>query len=221
VFTHINKIQRLQLKRKMLNGRRWYVTPQNNIYPSITTVLGFEEKQWLKDWRTMLGKDKAEKESARCAERGTAVHNIVEQYLNNTLSTKDHKTEHIRLFNQIKPRLNKIDNIRGIELPLYSDLLQVAGTTDLIAEYESTLSVIDFKTSTNNKNDEQIEDYLLQTTSYALMYQELYKEPIENVVIIMTVERGIVPLVFVKKINNYIEPLKIRINKFYEEVIGV
>lgn len=92
-------------------------------------------------------------------------------------------------FSSIKSALDLyVDNIRGIELPLYSHTLKTAGRTDLVAEYKDKLSVIDFKTSKKKKSAEDILGYFLQSTCYAMMYEELYGEPVDNIAIIMMVD---------------------------------
>lgn len=203
-----------------IGGKRVYITPQGNKYPSITTLLGDKEKPWLENWRTMLGPIKADKERQRCADRGTAIHQLIEKYLNNEPYpdfTKGYEQEHISGFNQVKMRLNHINNIRTQEAALYSDVLKVAGRVDCIGEYDGILSVIDFKTSNNNKDRQMIEDYFLQTAAYAIMWDEITNEPIEDIIILMTVERGLAPLVFKDKIDKYVSPLLKRIKQYYRK----
>ena len=50
----------------------------------------------------------------------------------------------------------------GVELPLYSSTIGVAGRCDLIAEWDGVLSVIDFKSSTSPKKREWVTPYFLQ-----------------------------------------------------------
>ena len=141
---------------------------------------------------------------------------MAERYLNNEADpTRDQPNEYVRLFNQLRYGLKGIDNIRIQEIPLYSDELRVAGRTDCIAEYRGVLSVIDFKTSNGNKDEGMIEDYFLQETFYALAFYEQYGEEIDQIVTIVTVEKGAVPLVFKKPITPYIVPLIKRIAEFY------
>lgn len=200
-------------------GKRWYITPDGNKYPSITTLLGTEEKQWLTDWRQSLGEDRANAEMRRAASRGTAVHLMIERFLNNDLNpTADQKTEHIVEFNSLRLFLRRINKIRAQEIPLYSDALKIAGRVDCIAEFDGVLSVVDFKTSTNNKTEHMIGDYYLQATAYALMYHELYDVQIDDIAILMSVEKGAVPLVFKQKVDPFITPLIRRINTFYKGV---
>jgi len=90
MFTHIGSPIELPKLSAITspNGKRVYTTPDGNKYPSITTMLGHKEKPWLEDWKNMLGKDKAAKETKRCADRGTAVHELAEKYLDNKTGFK-------------------------------------------------------------------------------------------------------------------------------------
>ena len=102
------------------------------------------------------------------------------------------------LFIQIKGEIDKIDNIKALETPLYGKNVGLAGRVDLIAEWQGKLSVIDFKTSKRIKKEEDIQDYFAQCVAYATMYEELVEIPLEQIVIIMAVENE-KPLIFVKK----------------------
>lgn len=215
-FVHTNIPQFEELDAKIINNQRWYTTPSGIKYPSVTTILGAKEKPYLKEWQQSLGVNKAKKETERCCVRGTAVHLMAEHYLNNVEKpTKDHTRDNIRLFNQLKFKLNKIDNIRAQEIPLFSDTLKLAGRVDCVGEYGGVLSIIDFKTSNNNKNINMIEDYLLQCTAYAIMYNEMFDECIEDIVVLIAVEKGMVSMEYHRKIDDYVEPLLKRINMFY------
>ncbi len=216
MFTHIDIVELPKIIQDTKpNGKRFYTTPEGNVYPSVTTVLGSKEKPWLNDWRKMLGENKANKETKRCADRGTAVHELAEKYLNNeTINTREYKPEYINDFNKLKFKLNKIDNIRAQEVGLYSDVLKVAGTVDCVAEFNGVLSIIDFKTSTNVKTKEMIDDYFKQCTAYAIAWHERTGVAIEDITIIIAVERSLVPLVFTEKIENWIPQLLEDISRF-------
>ena len=216
MFTHVESPPIVELDAKIVNGQRWYTTPEGKKYASVTTVLGAKEKPWLENWKNMLGPQKAAAETKRCADRGTALHLLAERYLNNDPDpVKGEPQLAKKLFNQLKFRLNKIDNIRAQEVPLYSDSLRLAGRVDCVAEYDGVLSIIDFKTSNNNKDEEMVEDYFLQCTAYALMYEERFDVFIDDIVVLIAVERGMMPLLFKRKIDDYVEPLVERINTFY------
>jgi len=216
MFTHIEipKIPEI-IQLNKVNGKRYYQIPDGSEYPSITTVLGAKPKPYLDNWRKMLGDDKAAKETKRCADRGTAVHEMAEKYLQNLEKpTKGYKPKHVDDFNKLRLTLNKIDNIRAQEVGLYSDTLKIAGTVDCVAEYDGVLSIIDFKTSTNNKTFDMIHDYFKQSTAYAIAWFERTGEPIEDIIIMIAVENGLVPAVFKEKIENWIPALLEDIDKF-------
>jgi genome maintenance exonuclease 1 len=219
MFTHTAPHNLPDLKTKNTpDGRRLYVTPEGNKYPSVTTVLGAtSDKTWLEDWRTMLGPKKADKESKRCSDRGTAVHELVEHHLNNVEGfMRGYAPDHIKLFNQLKLRLKKVNNIRTQEAALWSDTLKIAGRVDCVGEFNGQLAIIDFKTSNNPKTEDMIFDYFLQCTAYALMWEERTGERIDHVCILMAVEKGLVSMVFQDSIDKYIEPLVQRITSYHK-----
>ena len=198
------------------SGIRHYNTPTGNAYPSVTTMLGHKDKPWLNEWRESMGIEKADKEMKRAAKRGTKVHEIIEKYLdNNENPTNGYDLQYIKRFNQLKLFLDKVDNIHIQEAALFSDTLQIAGRVDCIGEYDGKLSVIDFKTSNNNKDREMVQDYFLQTTAYAIMYSEMTGIAIDHVAILITVERGMVPMVYQDQIDKYVSPLLQRIDEYY------
>jgi genome maintenance exonuclease 1 len=94
------------------------------------------------------------------------------------------------LFKIAKTDLSNIDNIHGLETPLYSEYLGIAGTVDCIAEYNNELAIIDFKTSKKPKKREWIEGYFVQCAAYACMLYELTGLTVKKFVIIMTCENG-------------------------------
>ena len=217
MFVHLDTITPVELKTIEGPRGRFYITPEGNKYPSITTILGSGDKPWLTDWRNSLGADRADKEMKRAADRGTAVHLMVERFLDNESNvTRGQKIEHVVEFNTLRLHLKNINNILTQETPLWSDLLRAAGRVDCVGEWQGKLSIIDFKTSTNNKTAEMIDSYWLQTTAYAIMFQERYGIQIDQAVIIMSVERGAVPLVFKRDIDPYIQPLLETINTYHK-----
>lgn len=197
------------------DGKRYYTLEDGTRLPSVTTVLGAQKKQAIMEWRKRVGEVEANRISRQATSRGTNVHTIAENYLNNK---KDYMTgampDALEMFRSIKPHLNKINNIHYQEVALWSKQLELAGRVDCIGEYEGELSVIDFKTSARVKSRDSILDYFWQTTAYALMYEELIGQPINNLVIIMAVKDS-EPLVFREKTENHIVGLVEAIN-FYK-----
>ena len=65
------------------NNQRRYSTPSGAAYPSITTVLSILKENELFEWRRRVGEAEANRISSYASKRGTAVHSIIEDYLNN------------------------------------------------------------------------------------------------------------------------------------------
>lgn len=216
MFIH-NPIKKENISVKTGPKGRFYNIDKNTKFPSITTVLGStEDMQWLEDWKNLLGPKKANKESKRCANRGTSVHKLCEDYLNNIPHFENgHNIENIKLFNQLKFKLKKINNIKALEVSLYSRVLGIAGRADCIAEYNNIKSIIDFKTSNKTKIKEHIENYYLQALFYTIAYNEMYNDNIDQIVILIAVEKSIMPQIFIKKIDKtLIKKLLIKINTY-------
>ena len=205
------------------DGVRLYQTPEGNEYPSITTVLSVRNKQGLTEWRKRVGDEVANHISRTAAARGTKVHYMCEDYLNNVhLNFPDKWKEHRKnflpycLFSQLKSVLVNIDNIYAQETGLYSDKYKVAGRVDCVAEYKGTLSIIDFKTSTKEKNDKWNENYYIQGSAYAEMFEERTGIDISQVVILVVTEDGTVQE-FIKDKKDYLGMLSETVNIWSEE----
>ena len=196
------------------DGVRLYETPDGNKYPSITTVLSVRNKQGLMEWRKRVGDDVANYVARTAAARGTKVHQMCEDYLNNMHRDfpekwEEHKKNFLPwcLFNQLRDvALHKLNNIYAQEAGLYSDKYKVAGRVDCIAEYDGTPSIIDFKTSSKERNDDWNESYYIQGSAYAEMFGERTGIEISQVVILVVTEDGTVQE-FVKDKNNYLDAL--------------
>lgn len=183
------------------DGTRVYSTPTGKRYPSVTTVTGLLNKKKIQEWRQKVGEEEANKISSKAARRGTRLHSLCEKYLlNEPVNTSMFDVE---MWNSVKPHLHDINKIRALETALYSDHLQVAGTVDCIAEYKGKLSVIDFKTSRRIKSKEDIPDYFMQCSAYAVAFEELTGIPVPQLVIIMGVDDEPCQI-FVEKRNTWI-----------------
>ena len=196
------------------DGKRFYVTPEGERYPSITSILSELTKADISRWRARVGEKEANRIVAQASRRGTAVHTVCEAYIKNQDGYLDGELPHIiELFRSIEPFLDRIDMVRLIEGALWSDELKVAGRTDLIAEFDGELAVIDYKTSTYRKTWEMCHKFFMQGTFYAHAFEERTGTPIENIVIIMAVE-GDKPLLYRETKSRWIEPLKEVIHKY-------
>ena len=204
-FCHV-PIELEDLKTQTIDKKRFYETPDGNLYPSITTVLSVRNKKGLFEWRKRVGDEVANYVAVKAANRGTAVHHICEDYLNNDFDEEKHKKKFLPyvLFNQLRESvLQKIDNIYAQECGLYSDKYKVAGRVDCIAEYEGKLSIIDFKTSSKERSDDWNESYYIQASAYAEMFEERTGITIDQVVILVVTEDGVVQE-FVKNKTEYL-----------------
>ena len=185
---------------------RTYNDPDGNSYPSITTVLSILNEESIAAWRKKVGDEVANKVSTQASGRGTLVHEIVEKYLKNE-STTDFLPHIRQSLENLRPILDSsIGRIFGLETPLFSRHLGMAGRVDCVAEFEGVPSIIDFKTSRRPKTKDKIPNYFAQMSGYAVMFEERTGMPIVNTVIIMDVD-GSQPIVFKEHRDNYIELL--------------
>jgi hypothetical protein len=202
VFNHKNFVLE-ELESETVDGSRHYVTPEGKL-PSITTVLSILSRDSIKAWRKRVGEDEANKISTKASRRGTSVHKMCEDYLNNDLDLKGFLPNDRETFATLKPVLDeRIDNIYAQEVPLWSSYLGVAGRVDCIAEWDGKLSVIDFKTSRKPKKKEYISNYFQQASAYCVMWEERTGIPINRIVILIAVD-GEEPQVFEERRDNYI-----------------
>ena len=209
IFKH-ELVQSIDLKTETINGCRYYVLPDGlTKLKSVTTILSEKtDKTALLEWRKKIGEEEANRISTQAARRGTAIHHLAENYvLNNEMAPIYSKSMPVNIesFKPIAEHLDQhVDNILGVELALYSKALGCAGRTDMVAEYDDTISIIDFKTSKKLKKEEWIESYFLQATVYSMMFERLYKISVPQIVIIITVDNERAPQVFIKERSNYV-----------------
>jgi len=198
-------------------GRR-YITPEGESYASVTTVLTAYNKKAIMEWRERVGEEEANKVSAQASSRGTRVHSLCETYLKNELSPMKLSTmmpDAKELFYKIKPFLDThIGRVYALEQALYSDELRIAGRVDCIAEWDDKLSVIDFKTASKEKNEDWIENYFMQCSAYAEMFEERTGKPIDQIVVAIAVANGN-PQIFVKEKQDYLRGLNYFIDEYY------
>ena len=211
-FNHVgNTLTELQTEN--IDGRRFYKTPNGN-YQSITTLLSALSKAGIQAWRKRVGETEANRISTKASRQGTAVHSLCEQYIKNEEGFLTESMPHlVEMFESIQPLLDRIDNVHVTEGALYSDELGLAGRTDLIAEFDGQLAIIDYKTSRRIKTWSMCHSYFMQGAFYAHAYEERTGIPINNIVIIMAVENE-EPLLFRETKDRWLEPLQQVIYKY-------
>ncbi len=208
------RIKLPELKKITLEtGTRYYVTPEGNKYPSVTTVLSEEKKKTLKRWRERVGDEEADRIKNFAAKRGTTFHTLCEEFLDDKIPLDTIGG----MFDQFKPILNRIGDIRCMEQHLYSDKLQVAGQVDCVGNFDDKLCIIDFKTSSKPKKLEYIWDYFMQASAYSYMFEERTGIAIANITILISCETGECQ-VFQDKRDNWIEGF-IKLRKLYDEKV--
>jgi len=194
----------------------YYRTPSGLIYPSITTMLqktqSQEKQESLQQWREQeIASEYIMQEAAIV---GSETHKLIENYLNGQNDSENFRLLSEAHFNNLLPFVNKIDDIHGIELRLYSDKMRLAGTSDCIAKYDGTLSIIDYKTKRSNQKEEWLTDHFIQATSYGVMFKELTGINIDQIVILVSSEKN-TRMEFIKNPIDYLDLLEKRITQFY------
>jgi genome maintenance exonuclease 1 len=175
----------------------------------------------LNRWRESIGIEEANRITEFSGKRGSVMHDLIEQHLlggdsRSFVPKTDFEEVGFGLFKKLLPKLRYIEPI-GLETVLWSDVLGVAGRCDCIGLYNGKLSIIDYKTSRKGKSKADIINYWIQTTFYALAFEEQFGQKIEQLVILMAIEDG-VSAVFVEPIRpEYVTNLINRIEQFYLE----
>ena len=123
-FKHVDIIEPIEMPAKIVEGKRVYLTPDGDKFPSVTTVISNNAKKMagIAKWRERVGIEEANRISARSTKRGTTYHSIVEDYFNNCLDINEYKKSPLPvvMFHQTVQTLNRINNIYLQEAALYS-----------------------------------------------------------------------------------------------------
>lgn len=216
-------LDRSDLKRVSIDGVRYYMSEEKQeAYPSVTSVLSFINGPKFAKWRARVGEEAANAKTKRATTRGTRLHTLFEHFLNNEDVTDrdEYKVPLINLmFNAAKPVLSKkIDNIFQQETFMSSDRLGLAGTVDLIAEYEGELAVVDFKTSERTKPEEWLESYFVQLSAYWAMFSEATGVVPKKLVVFLVAENGDIQIVERQgqQILDYLRTLRDYVSRFNE-----
>ena len=80
-----NKYNYPELERVDKDIGRYYKDSNNNLVPSVTTVLSntSNKSDGLMDWRLRVGDEEADRVIKQSTDIGTSVHLAIENYLNN------------------------------------------------------------------------------------------------------------------------------------------
>ena len=79
MFIHLDNLKgETDLKATMIDGTRFYEVPSGKMYPSITSVTSFYNREVFVEWRKKVGDEKANKITRESTFRGTKFHDAVE-----------------------------------------------------------------------------------------------------------------------------------------------
>ena len=176
--------------RSVIRGSRHYDLGEEKL-PSVTTILSAtqsaEKIASLAKWKERVGSIEADKIKNEAANRGTAMHAFLEDYL----IGKDRVDltpvgQEARIMGQriVDRGLADLEEVWGSEVTLYYPGLY-AGATDLAGIYDGQESICDFKQSNKPKRKEWIGDYFTQLAAYAMAHNYVYNTKITQGVILM------------------------------------
>ena len=209
------------LPTENIDGKRYYITPTGEKYPSVTSVTGLMSRDGIKQWRKRVGEETANKISTQAARHGTSAHQLFEDYIKNDNFEEKFKSAMPttqQAFISLEKELNKIGTVHALEAPLYSHKLQLAGRVDCIAEYfGDKISIIDFKTSRKPKERKWIQNYFIQETAYAKMFEELTGKEVHSLITMIAVSDGSSQLFIEEPSSGYVDQLQELRNQYRTE----
>ena len=177
-------------QREIINGKRHYDIKSEKL-PSVTTILSAtqspEKQASLAAWRVRVGEKEATRIVDEAGIRGTAMHKILEEYVQGQGYldlTEPGLNAHNMAIRVIEQGLCNVTEYYGLEATLYYPGLY-AGATDMVAVHKGQDAIIDFKQTNKPKKREWIEDYCLQLAAYTMAHNFIYKTSISKGVIMM------------------------------------
>jgi len=165
----------------------------NKKVPSVTTIIGrFKESSGLMSWYHKCGVDGVSpyEEGRRAADAGTAVHDMIQLWLDDKPMPKDILLEYEIDHEQAEwaesafkafcdwDKQNKFEILES-EISIINEEYLFAGTPDAIASKNGRTILLDWKTSSKI-----YDDHLVQAAAYAFLYQQEYGEPIDEIRIV-------------------------------------
>ena len=214
MFVH-NTLYAPELEAITTDVGRVYKTP-DGAFPSITTVLGRLSRDGINSWRKRVGNEEANRVSRVSSNRGTRIHKLCEDYINNKELNIKSPLDKEMFMNMQEVMDGFVGEVYGQELPLYSKHLGIAGRVDLVCKWNGTTAVVDFKTSAKLKKREWVDSYYMQATAYCVMLEEMTGIPVDRFVILIGVDQE-PPQTFYGKRDDNIAGLIDAIKGYYDE----
>ena len=177
-----------KLEQVEINGVRHYTANDGSIetpYPSVTTVLSSDKSKsaGIQKWRDRVGEEEANRVSHMATQRGTAVHQIMEDYILDQKPITKPMPIHLDNARKLKKWVDMyVGDVKLVEGQMFSHHLRTAGTVDLVAEWDGQMAIIDWKTSKYAKKREYVESYFMQEAAYAVMFEERTGIPVKRLV---------------------------------------
>lgn len=191
-FHHVKIEYPVITREEKPNGDRIYLVPDGKSYPSLTTVIKAHNKKAIDNWKQRVGESTAKRIQENASSRGHIVHECIETLLMNFPVTEIQKSMQLKAkavyLSMKKTLVDKVTEVYGLEQPLFSHKLRVAGTADFIGKYDGKMSIVDFKTSTRKRKKEWNTGYYMQLTGYAFMFEEMTGIRIEQGVILAGID---------------------------------
>ena len=194
------KIKTSHIPKLHMTSNHVYSRTDGRKYASVTTMLRVtkpkEDRDNLAAWRASMTPKVADYIVREASAIGTLTHLLCEQYLDDSKAGISSRApvKHMLIasahFAALRKYLDRISSVQGTEIRLCSDAMELAGTADCVALFDGIPSIVDFKTKRSPQMIEWMEDYFVQCTAYAAMWEELTGQHIQQVVILVSVENG-------------------------------
>lgn len=155
----------------------WYLSPNGEYYPSVTSVLqtinkGYGYEEWLKSvgHNSKIIVEKAQKS-------GSKIHDAIERFLlgNKLEPLEFDEDEWVKMCN-FANWANGLDlEVIETETELFSENMRIAGTADLVCRINGTVYLIDYKSGNNIYSTSH-----LQVGAYVGMWNASHEVKIEK-----------------------------------------
>ncbi len=164
------------------------------------------DKTHLEQWRNNIGHEKAKNYTRQATDRGSMLHALYEDYINNRLKeSREYNPLVWAMFSGARKHIDKhMNKVYNVEFCLYSDKLRTAGRCDNLCQWDGVDSILDWKSSGKPKKKEWITNYFLQEALYAYMVHERTGMKVKQIITFISNEESNEPQIFVEKTSDYI-----------------